>query len=186
MHTLDSEDIKAKNSITAYLESKDSGDFLIPHGMHNLYSAIRHSSPFDGPPFKETEKIWDRIVQAGEGIEFNRCNVGTLFKYDRSNHLAFVTVDYLLNIVANRPLSTGQLNEVENLLNLNGRTLGGAIPALKTPNDKHIHEALMEVLKLNVAKTPLRFYRDYQDVMHANGFEMNLNQNDFKAMVSKI
>jgi hypothetical protein len=190
MHALDTKDLKAKNSITAYLESFDSSEFLIPHGIHNLYSAIEYSDKFSNFSLRltvnESKNIWKRIVQSGEGIEFNRRHVGTLFKYDRSDHLAFVTVNYLLNIVANRPLSAGQLHEIEGLLNLNGRTLGGSIPDLKSPKESDVHEALMEVLKLNVAKTPLRFYRDYQDVMHANGFEMDLNQNDFKAMVAKI
>lgn len=96
MHTLDINDIKFKNSITAYLESLECSTFFVPQEMHNLYSAIKYISPFDSPPFKEAEQIWDRIMQAQEGIEFNRRQVGMLFKYDRSNHLSFVTVDYLL------------------------------------------------------------------------------------------
>jgi hypothetical protein len=176
MSTLSAEDKRILREITDHLESIERPEFLLPTPQVNLPN---------GAWFLQGDELgigfadFRQLIDAGEIIEFSRPDVGVLFQF-YGNFRAMVTKQYLLELPKRRNLSDPEILEVEHLLNKGGSTLGIELPVLPVATDDDIKEAFFEILKSQIARNPIKLYREFTETMARNGHPIELKQKDFK------
>lgn len=176
MSALSSEDQRILREITEHLETQELPDFIRPSPQINLPNGAWF---LQGNDFGIGVADFTPLIEAGEIIEFSRPDVGVLFQF-YGNFRAMVTKQYLLELPKRRKLSDPEILEVEHLLNKGGATLGIELPVLSPATDDDIKEAFFEVLKAQIARNPIKLYREFIETMARNGYPVELKQNDFK------
>lgn len=176
MSSLSADNQRIIREITEHLETQERADFILPSPQINLPN---------GAWFLQGDELgigvadFQPLIDAGEIIEFSRPDVGVLFRF-YGNFRAMVTKQYLLELPKRRKLSDSEILEVEHLLNKGGSTLGIELPVLPDATDDDIKEAFFDILKSQIAKNPIKLYREFTEIMARSGHPVDLKQKDFK------